>query len=90
MSAVAKVILGEYLGVGYAIDPRVQVTICLSSGRPVPKSQLIFILESALRTTNAVLVRDAAGYRIVPADDAVGSGHIDRASEDHGPSPDMG
>ena len=60
MSAVAKVILGEYLGVG------------------------------ALRTTNAVLVRDAAGYRIVPADDAVGSGHIDRASEDHGPSPDMG
>jgi type II secretory pathway component GspD/PulD (secretin) len=65
--------------VGYAIDPRVQGTISLSSGRPVPKSQLIFILEGALRTTNAVLMHDAAGYRIVPADDAVGNGHIDRA-----------
>jgi len=29
VSAVAKVILGEYLGVGYAIDPRVQGTISL-------------------------------------------------------------
>jgi general secretion pathway protein D len=76
--------------VGYAIDPRVQGTISLSSGRPVPKSQLIFILEGALRTTNAVLVHDAAGYRIVPADDAVGSGHIDRASENHGPEPGYG
>jgi general secretion pathway protein D len=90
VSAVAKVILGEYLGVGYAIDPRGHGTISVSSGRPVPKSQLIFILESALHTTNAVLVHDAAGYRIVPADDAVGSGHIDRASENHGPKPGYG
>src|SRR5208337_3643154 len=87
VTAVAKVILGEYLGVGYAIDPRVQGTISLSSGRPVPKSQLIFILESALRTTNAVLVHDAGGYRIVPADDAIGAGHVDRADADHGPEP---
>lgn len=90
VSAVAKVILGEYLGVGYAIDPRVQGTISLSSGRPVPKSQLIFILESALRTTNAVLVHDAGGYRIVPADDAIGAGHVDHADADHGPEPGYG
>src|ERR1019366_4594807 len=90
VSAVAKVILGEYLGVGYAIDPRVQGTISLSSGRPVPKSQLLFILESALRTTNAVLVHDAAGYRIVPADDAVGSGHVDRVDAGHEPEPGYG
>src|SRR5580704_4900456 len=71
VSAVAKVILGDILGVGYSIDPRVQGTISLSSGRPVPKSQVLFVLESALHTSNAVLVHDAGGYHIVPADDAV-------------------
>jgi len=90
VSAVAKIILGDYLGVGYAIDPRVQGTISLSSGRPVPKSQLLFVLESALRTTNAVLVHDAGGYRIVPADDAVGSGRIDRMDTHHDPEPGYG
>jgi len=81
VSAVAKVILGDILGVGYSVDPRVQGTISLSSGRPVPKSQVLFVLESALHTSNAVLVHDAGGYHIVPADDAVGSGHVDRAGE---------
>ena len=90
LSAVAKVILGDYLGVGYVIDPRVQGTISLSSGRPVPKSQLLFVLESALRTSNAVLVHDGGGYRIVPADDAIGSGHTDRADASHVPEPGYG
>jgi general secretion pathway protein D len=90
VTAVAKVILGDYLGVGYAIDPRVQGTISLSSGRPVPKSQLLFILESALRTTNAVLVHDAGGYRIVPADDAIGGGRIDRSDRETNTEPGYG
>ncbi|MGH6851482.1 MAG: type II secretion system secretin GspD, partial [Methylocella sp.] len=51
VSAVAKVILGDILGVGYSIDPRVQGTISLSSGRPVPKSEVLFVLESALHTS---------------------------------------
>ena len=90
VSAVAKVILGDYLGAGYAIDPRVQGTISLSSGRPVPKSDLLYILESALRTSNAVLLHDAGGYRIVPADDAIGSGHVDRGDGGHNPEPGYG
>ncbi|HTW93393.1 MAG TPA: type II secretion system secretin GspD, partial [Tepidisphaeraceae bacterium] len=90
VSAVAKVILGDYLGVGYAIDPRVQGTISLSSGRPVPKSQLLFILESALRTSNAVLVHDAGGYRIVPADDAIGNGRVDRVDSGDEVGPGYG
>ena len=90
MSAVAKVILGDILGVGYSIDPRVQGTISLSSGRPVPKSQVLFVLESALHTSNAVLVHDAGGYHIVPADDAVGSGRVDRAGDGRNPEPGYG
>src|SRR5262249_42879767 len=90
VSAVAKVILGDILGVGYSIDPRVQGTVSLSSGRPVPKSDVLFILESALRMSNAVLVHDAGGYRIVPADDAVGSGRVDRPGRTSDAQPGYG
>src|SRR5215813_6200559 len=78
VSNVAKVILGDILGVGYTIDPRVQGTISLASGRPVPRSDLLFVLESALRMTSVVLMRDAVGYRIVPLGEAIGSGNVDR------------
>jgi general secretion pathway protein D len=74
---VAKVILGDILGVGYTIDPRVQGTVSLASGRPVPKSEILFVLENALRMSNVVLMRDAAGYRLVPLGEAIGSGKID-------------
>ncbi len=83
VTAVAKVILGDILGVGYSIDARVQGSITLSSGRPVPRSNLLFVLESALRANNAVLTHDAGGYRILPLDDAVGNGGVDRASSGH-------
>jgi general secretion pathway protein D len=79
VATVAKVILGDILGVGYTIDPRVQGTVTLASGRPVPKSDILFVLENALRLSNVALVRDRAGYRLVPAGEAIGSGTIDRA-----------
>jgi len=77
ITTVAKTILGDILGVGYAIDPRVQGTITLASGRPVPKSQVLYVLEAALRLSNVALVRQDGGYRLVPLGDAVGSGQID-------------
>ena len=77
VTTVAKVILGDILGVGYTIDPRVQGTITLSSGRPVSKSDVLFVLEGALRMSNVALVRDREGYRLIPAADATGSGFVD-------------
>jgi general secretion pathway protein D len=77
VTTVAKVILGDILGVGYTIDPRVQGTITLASGRPVPKADILFVLENALRVSNVVLVRDTAGYRLIPLGEAIGSGNID-------------
>ena len=79
VTTVAKVILGDILGTGYTIDPRVQGTITLSSGRPVSKSDVLFVLEGALRMSNVALVRDRAGYRLMPAADATGSAFIDTA-----------
>jgi general secretion pathway protein D len=41
ITTVAKVVLGDILGVGYTIDPRVRGTISLASGRPVPKADIL-------------------------------------------------
>src|SRR3982075_3332571 len=85
---VAKVVLGDILGTGYTIDPRVQGTISLVSGRPVAKSDILFVLEDALRLSGVVLVHDTAGSRLPPIGDAVGSGRTDAA--DASPEPGYG
>jgi general secretion pathway protein D len=86
VGTVAKVVLGDILGVGYTIDPRVQGTVSLVSVRPVPKSDIVFVLENALRLSGVVLVRDSTGYRLSPLGDAVGAGRVDAAAA----SPEAG
>jgi general secretion pathway protein D len=67
IAMVAKAVLGDILGLGYAVDPRVQGTISLSSGKPVPKSDLLYVLESVLRMNNIVLVRDGSTNQASPS-----------------------
>jgi general secretion pathway protein D len=86
VATVAKVVLGDILSVGYTIDPRVQGTVSLVSVRPVAKSDIVFVLENALRLSGIVLIHDTAGYRLTPLGDAVGAGHVDAA----GASPEPG
>ena len=85
IQTVAKAVLGDILGIGYTIDQRVQGNVSLSSGRAVPRKDLLYVLESALRVSNVALVREGQGYRLVPAAEAVGGGSIDG-----GNSPDAG
>ncbi len=79
VTGVVKVVLGDILQVGYLIDPRVQGTVTLASGRPVPRGDLLFVLENALKLGGASLVRDRRGYMIVPSSEAVGTGRVDAA-----------
>lgn len=88
VATVAKVVLGDILQTGYTIDPRVQGTVSLVSVRPVAKSDIIFVLENALRISGIVLVRDTAGYRLTPLGDAVGTGRVDAAAAS--PEPGYG
>jgi general secretion pathway protein D len=88
VATVAKVVLGDILGVGYTIDPRVQGTVSLVSVRPVPKSDIVYVLENALRLSGVVLLHDTAGYRLTPLGDAVGAGRVDAASAS--PEPGFG
>ncbi len=78
VATVAKVILGDVLGIGYTIDPRVQGTVTLASVRPVAKADALYVLENALRMSNVALLRDrSGGYRLLPANEA-GPGGVDR------------
>ena len=88
VATVAKVVLGDILQTGYTIDPRVQGTVSLVSVRPVAKSDIVFVLENALRLSGIVLVRDTAGYRLTPLGDAVGAGRVDAAASS--PEPGYG
>ena len=90
VTTVAKVILGDILGLGYTIDPRVQGTVSISSGRPVPKADILYVLESTLRMSNVGLARDAGGYRLIPLAEAAGSGSVDVARPGGRPEPGYG
>jgi len=78
VSNVAKSVLGDILGVGYVIDPRVQGTITLSTGRPIAKRDVLFVLENALKANNLAMIHDTGGYRILPANEAM-TGGVDPA-----------
>lgn len=88
VATVAKVVLGDILATGYTIDPRVQGTVSLVSVRPVPKSDIVFVLENALRLNGVVLVHDTTGYRLTPLGDAVGAGRVDAVAGN--PEPGYG
>src|SRR5262245_21628675 len=77
IASVAKTVLGDILKVGYTVDPRVQGTISIASGRPVPRSELLFVFETALRLTGVAMVRDPTGYRLIPISDAIAAGNLD-------------
>jgi general secretion pathway protein D len=85
IATVAKTILGETLNLGYTIDPRVQGTVSMSSGRLIPKSELLYVLENALRPVGVVMVKDTLGYRLMPLGDAVGSGNAESGPDQASP-----
>ncbi len=87
VATVAKTILGDVLHVGYTIDARVKGTVTLSSGRPVPRKDILYVLENALQVSNVALVREGDSYRLIPATEAAGTGTIDNA---HGREPGYG
>jgi len=83
ISSVAKVVLGDIMGVGYVVDPRAQGSISLSSGRPIAKKNVLFVLESALKANNLAMIREGSIYRISPANDG-SVGALDRSGAEPG------
>lgn len=64
----AKTILGDILAVKYTVDPGIEGKITIQTPRPIAKSTVIDLFQSALRANNAALVNNRGIYRIVAAD----------------------
>jgi general secretion pathway protein D len=62
---VAKAILGDVLGLNYAVDPTVQGTVTLETAQPVSRNQVLPIFEEALRASKLALVRQGDVYTVV-------------------------
>ena len=78
---VAKVVLGDVLGLSYSIDPRVQGIVNLSSGRAVPKGEILYVFENALRMSDIGLVKSGSLYRLVPVSDVAGAVSVAHGNE---------
>lgn len=63
---VAKSLLGDVLGLNYAVDQSVSGTISVVTAEPVAKSDVLPIFEAALRAANLALVKQGDLYTIEP------------------------
>jgi general secretion pathway protein D len=66
----AKAILGDILGLNYAVDPSVTGTVTVVTAHPVAKADVFPILEDSLKAAGLGLVRRGAVYTIVPMAEA--------------------
>ncbi|HMJ92950.1 MAG TPA: type II secretion system secretin GspD [Allosphingosinicella sp.] len=67
---VVDAVLGEMMGLDYSVDPAVQGNITLRTSQPVARDSLLPLLETALRSVNAVIVIQGSSYRVLPIEQA--------------------
>lgn len=66
----ADLVLGDILGVNYALDDGLSGTITIKTSTPVSRGAILSLFESALNDKGAVLIEDNGVYRITAADKA--------------------
>ena len=65
LSEVVHAVLGDILGLDYILDGPVNGTITLRSRTPIPRDQLLTILESLLSANQMAMVRDSQDRYLV-------------------------
>ncbi|MEZ5708573.1 MAG: hypothetical protein R3E02_04185 [Blastomonas sp.] len=73
---VVDAVMGSMLGVEYSVDADVTGNVTLRTAQPVTEASLIPLLEQALATLGAAIVKRGTGYRIVLRNNARGLGPI--------------
>lgn len=71
ISDAADLVLGDILGVNFALDEGLTGTITIKTSAPVSRSAVLSIFESALEAKGAALIEDNGIYRITSAERAV-------------------
>jgi general secretion pathway protein D len=67
---VAKAILGDILGLNYAVDPSATGTVTVQTAEPVARVDVLPILEESLSAAHLGLIRKGSVYTIIPIDKA--------------------
>ena len=88
IAEAAKSVLGDALGLNYAVSEKVKGTITIQTTKAVPKDALLEIFETVLRGEGAAIVAQQDIYRIVPTSDAIGSApHMGKGRRTRGQHP---
>lgn len=67
VSAVVDAVIGQSLRRSYRLDPTIQGTLTLSLSGRMSEAEALASLDRALRSINAAVIREGAGYAVVPA-----------------------
>jgi type II secretory pathway component GspD/PulD (secretin) len=70
---VVRTVFGEILKLNYMIDPKVKGRINFRTIAPVPKDEVLSIMEALLRINDAGFVLEKNIYRILPINDIPGT-----------------
>jgi general secretion pathway protein D len=84
---VVRIILGDFLKIGYIYDPKVQGTVSLQTTGPLDPQAVLETLETLLRMNGAALVRTAGGYRVLPVADAQQGQLVPQLGDSNNPLP---
>ncbi|TNF08123.1 MAG: type II secretion system protein GspD [Gammaproteobacteria bacterium] len=74
ISEVVKTILGDILGLNYAINEAVTGSVSMRTARPVSQDALIPVLDNLLRMNGAAIIKTQDFYEVVPIDEGAISG----------------
>lgn len=65
LSEVTHAIMGDILGLDYIVDNPVQGQVTLRTRTPIPRDQLLGVLESLLKANNTIMIRGSDGRYLV-------------------------
>jgi type II secretion system protein D len=69
MFEVAQTVFGDVLKVNYIIDPRVKGRVNFRTVNPIPKEEVLSVMEVILRLNGVGFVEEKGLYRIIPLEE---------------------
>lgn len=78
ISAAARSVLGEVLGISYTLDERATGRVSIVTSGPTPAEDILRMFENSLRASGIVMVREGDRLRIMPATEALGVAELDQ------------
>lgn len=67
--SVIQTVFGDILKVNYVVDPQVKGRVTFRSVAPIPRDNVLTLMEIILRMNGIAIVEDAGLYRIIPIAD---------------------